>query len=99
MGGAAGGAVGDDAPNPNNGHCIPAVGYDADQLLIVTWGELKSMAWDFYDAYADEAFAVLSQDFIEKSGVSPQGLNLQALRPTWPSFDPTYTTARPRRPA
>jgi hypothetical protein len=75
-----GGPVGDAAPNPNNGHCIPAVGYDADQLWIVTWGELKSMAWDFYDAYADEAFAVLSQDFIEKSGVSPQGLNLQALK-------------------
>jgi hypothetical protein len=75
-----GGPVGNAAPNPNNGHCIPAVGYDADQLWIVTWGELKSMAWDFYDAYADEAFAVLSQDFIKKSGVSPDGLDLQALK-------------------
>ncbi len=75
-----GGPVGDAAPNPNNGHCIPAVGYDADQLWIVTWGELKSMSWDFYDAYADEAFAVLSQDFIEASGVSPGGLNIKALK-------------------
>jgi hypothetical protein len=74
-----GGPVGDAAPNPNNGHCIPAVGYDADQLWVVTWGELKSMAWDFYDAYADEAFAVHSQDFI-KSGKSPEGLDLKALK-------------------
>jgi hypothetical protein len=75
-----GGPVGDAAPNPNNGHCIPAVGYDEKQLWIVTWGELKSMGWDFYNAYADESFAVLSNDFIEKSGVSPGGLNLQALK-------------------
>ncbi len=75
----AGGAVGDAAPNPSNGHCIPAVGYDDKQLWIVTWGELKSMGWDFYNAYADESFAVLSQDFIGKSGKSPEGFNLQAL--------------------
>jgi len=75
-----GGPVGDAAPNPNNGHCIPAVGYDDDQLWIVTWGELKSMGWDFYTAYADEAFAILSHDFIGKSGVSPEGLNLKAMQ-------------------
>ncbi len=75
-----GGPVGDAAPNPDNGHCIPAVGYDENQLWIVTWGEVKSMAWDFYNAYADEAFAVLSHDFIGRSGVSPDGFNLQALK-------------------
>jgi hypothetical protein len=75
-----GGPVGNAAPNPNNGHCIPAVGYDADQLWIVTWGELKSMGWDFYNAYADEAYAVLSQDFIDNSGVAPAGLDLQTLK-------------------
>jgi hypothetical protein len=75
-----GGPEGDAAPNPNNGHCIPAVGYDDDQLWIVTWGELKSMGWDFYNAYADEAFAILSHDFIGKSGASPEGLNLKAMQ-------------------
>jgi hypothetical protein len=56
------------------------VGYDADQLWIVTWGELKSMSWDFYHAYADEAYAVLSRDFIDKSGMAPAGLDLQTLK-------------------
>ena len=73
------GPVGDAAPNPNNGHCIPAVAYDADNLYVVTWGELKSMSWQFYDAYADESYAVLSQDFIEKNGLDPAGFDLAAL--------------------
>jgi len=74
-----GGPVGNAAPNPNNGHCIPAVPYDADNLWIVTWGELKSMSWDFYNAYADESFAVISQDFIEANGLNPAGFDLTAL--------------------
>jgi hypothetical protein len=73
------GPVGDAAPNPQNGHCIPAVGYDADQLWIVTWGSLKSMSWDFYNAYADESYAIVTTDFIGSSGESPTGFNLAAL--------------------
>ncbi len=76
----SGGPVGNAAPNPANGHCIPAVGYDADNLTIITWGEPKTMSWQFYDAYADEAFAVLSHDFIENSGTSLNGFDLAALQ-------------------
>lgn len=69
------------APNPQNGHCIPAVGYDSRNLYVVTWGALKSMSWQFYDAYMDEAFAVLSADWINaKVGTAPPGFNLAALR-------------------
>jgi len=75
-----GGPVGNAAPNPQNGHCIPAVGYDAEQLWIVTWGSLKSMSWGFYNAYADESYAVVSTDFIGNSGESPEGFNLAALQ-------------------
>jgi hypothetical protein len=74
-----GGPTGDAAPNPNNGHCIPAVAYDDKGLSIVTWGEVKTMGWDFYNAYADESYAVLSQDFIDKVGKSPAGFDLPAL--------------------
>ena len=74
-----GGPVGNAAPNPQNGHCIPAVGYDADQLWIVTWGALKSMSWDFYNAYADESYAIVSRDFLGSSEESPEGFNLTAL--------------------
>jgi hypothetical protein len=74
-----GGPEGNAAPNPNNGHCIPAVAYDENNLTVITWGEPKTMSWDFYNAYADEAFAVLSQDFIEKSGTDLGGFDLAAL--------------------
>jgi hypothetical protein len=75
-----GGPVGNAAPNPNNGHCIPAVAYDAENLYIVTWSTLKSMSWSFYDAYADESYAVVSADFIEKeSGKAPDGFDLATL--------------------
>lgn len=73
------GPVGNAAPNPANGHCIPAVGYDAQNLYVVTWGVIKPMSWEFYTAYADEAFAVLSQDFIEANKQAPAGVDLATL--------------------
>ena len=74
------GPVGNAAPNPNNGHCVPAVAYDPRNLWVVTWGALKPMTWQFYTTYMDEAFAVLSLDWINKHlEKAPPGLNLQAL--------------------
>ena len=75
-----GGPVGNAAPNPDKGHCIPAVSYDADNLYVVTWGEIKPMSWGFYNAYVDESFAVISQDFIEANGLNPAGFDLAALK-------------------
>ncbi len=37
------------------------------------------MTWDFYDAYAEEAFAVLSPDFL-KGGMSKAGFDLAQLK-------------------
>lgn len=71
------GPVGDAAPNPYNGHCVPAVAYDSRNLYIITWGAVKPMSWQFYDAYMDEAYAVLSPDWL-KDGESPPGFNLAA---------------------
>jgi hypothetical protein len=72
------GPVGDAAPNPQNGHCIPAVAYDQRNLYVVTWGAVKSMSWQFYATYADEAFAVLSKDFLTKDK-APAGFDLAQL--------------------
>jgi hypothetical protein len=76
------GAVGDAAPNQNNGHCIPAVGYDDRNLYVVTWGALKMMSWQFYTTYMDEAFAVLSPDWFNQKlgGKSPCGFDMDTLR-------------------
>lgn len=73
------GPIGDAAPDPNGGHCIPAVAYDSRNIYVVTWGMVKSMSWQFYVDYADEAYAVLSNDFLSKNK-TPDGFDLDQLR-------------------
>lgn len=45
-----------------------------------TWGALKSMSWQFYSAYMDEAFAVLSPDWFNAKGEAPSGFDLAGLQ-------------------
>jgi hypothetical protein len=96
-----GGPVGNAAPSPNNGHCIPAVAYDSDNLYIVSWGILKPMSWAFYQAYADEAFAVASRDFIGRTGQAPSGFDMAQLEADLkdvsqtPAGQATITSRRP----
>ncbi len=71
------GPVGNAKPNLKNGHCIPAVGYDTRNLYVVTWGAVKAMSWEFYKAYMDEAYAVLSPDWAKKA---PNGFDLKTLQ-------------------
>jgi hypothetical protein len=75
-----GGAVGDAAPNENNGHCVCLVGYDETELTSVTGGQTKTMSYDFYDAYVDEAFVILSEDLMGGSVTTRQGSDLQTLK-------------------
>lgn len=72
------GTKGPGSPDPDGGHCIPAFGYDAKNVHVVTWGKVKSMSWDFYQAYSDEAYAVLSEDFL-KDGKTLEGFDLKQL--------------------
>jgi hypothetical protein len=65
--------------DPDGGHCIPAFAYDDKHLYVVTWGTLKAMTWDFYLAYVDEAYAVLSTDWL-KGGRTPKGFDIDQLR-------------------
>jgi hypothetical protein len=74
-----GGPVGDAAPDPDGGHCIPAVAYDARNLYVVTWGMVMPMSWQFYVDYADESFAVLSDDFLGKNK-APNGFDMAQLK-------------------
>jgi hypothetical protein len=48
----------------------------------VTWGALQTMTWGFWAAYCDEAYAILSPDFLKPKGsqpVTPNGFNLAQL--------------------
>jgi len=61
------------------GHAVVALAYDAEGLTVITWGAPKRMTWAFLEAYADEAWAALSSDFLA-GGAAPNGLDIAALR-------------------
>jgi hypothetical protein len=68
-------------PNPDNGHAICIVAYDADGVVIVTWGQLLTVSWDFLDACMDEGYCPFSKDIVNAvSGKSPQNFALAQLQ-------------------
>lgn len=70
----------DAAPGSWGGHCVNLVGYTADGPTCVTWGRLMPMTWDFFNAYCDEAYAVISPDFLDSRDKAPSGFDLDELK-------------------
>lgn len=66
-------------PGSWGGHCVIVVEYDATGLTVVTWGQLLRMSWGFWKAYCDEAYAILSPDWLIQNDHSPAGIKLAAL--------------------
>ena len=67
-------------PNPSNGHCVPAMGYNKKKWVnFVSWAARMGMDEEFYKNSSDEAFAVLSPDWIEMDGLSPSGFDTEQL--------------------
>jgi hypothetical protein len=75
-----GGPKGDGAPGSWGGHAIPVVAYDSRGVTVVTWGALQIMTWSFWETYCDEAYAILSTDYIDGKKKAPQGFSLQQLQ-------------------
>jgi hypothetical protein len=63
------------------GHAIPLqyAGTVPVPYQIVTWGKLQGMDQGFLDTYCEEAWVVITDDWLEKNGNTPEGLDLQAL--------------------
>lgn len=75
-----GGPTGDGKPGSWGGHAVPVMAYDARGVTVVTWGALQTMTWSFWEAYCDEAYAILSNDYLTGKKSTPQGFNLQQLQ-------------------
>ena len=71
--------TGNGAPGSWGGHCVIVTGWDATGLDVITWGEQIRMTWGFWKAYVEEAYAIISNDFL-KAGKSPVGFNLAQLQ-------------------
>ena len=68
------------------GHYVPLVSRQGDDhalkgtMRVVTWGALQTMTDDFYRTFCDEAWCYVTQDAIERNGVSARGFDLAALQ-------------------
>lgn len=71
------------SPASNEGHCIIAAGYDTrvsgNLTRIVSWGRRYDLTDAFIAAYVDEAYALVSPLWVEKTGSTPLGMTLVAL--------------------
>jgi len=75
-----GGATGDGKPGSWGGHAVPVMAYDTRGVTVVTWGALQTMTWTFWEAYCEEAYAILSNDYLTGKKKTPQGFSMQQLQ-------------------
>lgn len=74
--------VGNPTTDPNSqpyswgGHAVIVMAYDAETLTVVTWGQLQKMTWAFWQAYVDEAYALLLGYIV---GTEPKGFSTSDL--------------------
>lgn len=45
-----------------DGHAVFAVGYDADTVTVLTWGNTQTATWAWWDECVDEAYAILAAE-------------------------------------
>ena len=69
-----------DAPGSWGGHCVPLVGFNGTGPICVTWGALKQMTWAWWEKYGEEAYAMLSPDWMRANGFDPAGVNWGTLK-------------------
>jgi len=84
------------SPDPNNGHCVPLLGFDGTSFSCVTWGVVTPVTAAFLTAYMDEGYAVLDpHDWVAPgTGVAPSGFDLAQLQQ-----DLSEITGEPASPA
>lgn len=62
------------------GHSVPVFDYSPTDGVCATWGMKQMFTWDFWLRYVDESYAIISLDWLDKQGVAPNHINLEALR-------------------
>jgi len=68
----------DSAPGSWGGHAISISTMNADALTCITWGQTQRMTWEFFNAYCDEAYAILSRDWLRRNQ-APNGFAITEL--------------------
>jgi hypothetical protein len=81
----AAGQAWDVVPNDGGiagGHDVIVPMYDlsSTELTCITWGQRQPMTWRFFQKYVEEAYALLSPDWLSANAVDPAGVNFAALQ-------------------
>jgi hypothetical protein len=77
--------VGNAAPGSWGGHCVYVYGYTSDSqgnlktIKFISWGKQMEMTVEFWDAYVDESWGLLTAALI-KNGKTPANLNVASLQ-------------------
>ena len=73
-------------PNPKQGHCVVGVGYNAQGVIISTWGILGLITWEAVAKYAVSSvggaiYGLLSPDVLARASCkSPAGVEWSELQ-------------------
>lgn len=71
------------------GHCIHLAGMDATGLMTVTsWGRTQTVTPAWWGHFTEECWSAASMDWINKSYISPEGLNTDALNALYVQMNP-----------
>lgn len=71
---------GDNAPGSWGGHCMWAPGYSPSGVEFVTWGRRQQADWQWWLNYVDEAWAIVSSEWVTGTKPAPSGFNLIQLQ-------------------
>jgi hypothetical protein len=63
----------------DGGHAVILAGYDAEGVIVISWGQIYKMTWEFFATYVDEAYAIIDKAWINSTGKTPLGMTIQEL--------------------
>ena len=82
-----GGLNGENAPGTWGGHCVMLGAASPKTITCVTWGELLKMSHNFFLGTCDEAYVLLSHDWVKKIGQTPSGFDFATLQKDLAQFN------------
>lgn len=74
------GLVGPGKVGSLGGHCVVALNYGPTGLVVVTWGQLVTLTWEFIETYTSEVFVALSDDWVNGTKAAPNGFGFAQLQ-------------------
>lgn len=62
------------------GHAVIIAGYDNIGLKVISWGQVYTMTWAFFERYVDEAYALIDDHWMDyNKRITPLGMSLDQL--------------------